>query len=132
MFKKIIGILMLSLLCSPLASFGNSRALAQDVYMGNYVDGNQIWLMSETIQIEDLRHFKARVKSVREGRLVRYIDYVFWGGVGSRGGEAGFKASDGRSGRFTSQLDEWSPVEHNISNYYKDVWQDYISGRRSR
>lgn len=118
---------MLLLAVFSCVSFGNSKAFAQDVYMGNYVDGNEIWLMTETIQKEDARNFKTRVKSVLNGKLIRYIDYDFWGGVDQKGYVHGFKASDGRSGRINAQgLDEWSPVEHEILNYYNKVWSDYI------
>lgn len=112
-----------------ISFIGSSKALAQDIYVGDYVDGSQIWMMTETVQKKNMRTFKVRVKSVRNGKLVRHIDYSFWGGVSAerKGYIENFENSDGRKGETNAQgLDEWSAVEHNIYAEYFKIWSEYV------
>lgn len=117
-----------------LVSFVNGclaqNAYAADVYMGNYRNGNQAWLISESLVMDTARICYVTVKQVRNGKLISYLDYSFTGGVTENGYYETFTCSDGRRGTINALgLDEWSAVEHNIFNYFQDKWFERVMGK---
>ena len=77
---------------------GQNKVSAYDIYCGNYSDGAEIYLMSETGyegQInEEEAYLDCRVKAVKSGRVIYYVDYKFEYG----GGSVTFKNSHGKNG----------------------------------
>ena len=55
----------------------NNHAEAYDQYCGTFRDGNEAYLMTETIRGSKTSNFTCTVKAVK-GRSVTYIDYKFW------------------------------------------------------
>ena len=95
MVKKIF---VVTLLAMAIIFVGNNQAEARDIYCGNYSDGAEVYLMSETVyqgQLnEEEAYLNCRVKAVKSGRVIYYVDYRFEYG----GGSITFKNSHGENG----------------------------------
>ena len=70
---------MMMLLTITLILVGGqvNQAEAYDQYCSVYKDGNEAYLMTETIRGSKESNFTCTVKAVK-GRSVIYIDYKFW------------------------------------------------------
>ena len=95
MFKKFFSVI---LFVTMILVFEQNKVSAYDVYCGNYSDGAEVYLMSETVYQGQLNEEEAyldcRVKAVKSGRVIYYVDYRFEYG----GGSVTFKNSHGENG----------------------------------
>ena len=116
--KKILSVVLLAIM---FVVSQNKFAFAADYYVGNFLNGNKAFLMTETIEyIAGFRDVKARVKSVdSRGRLVSYIDYELEDRMDE--GFVRYKSSEGFAG-----VAQNGSVEFNVYHYAYKKWSDYV------
>ena len=110
-----------------IVSCGQSnRAEAYDLYVGNFSNDLEAYIMTETLEFKNMRIFSVRVKSVnRSGKLVDYVEYQFWG---SPGKSETYSTSDGDRGTISSATK--GTLAHNIYDYAMEVWNDKVANGR--
>ena len=119
--KKIFSVILLA----TMFFFVQEKVFAQDIYCGTFSDGNNAYLMTETIRYisygdsTNEEGIDCKVKSVKNNS-VTYIDYHF---DISEGGTVSFTNSRGSSGQFGGVLSRNGspyPVESEIfENAYR-------------
>ena len=110
MIKKISLVVMLAM--AMIFAAAPTQAAAEEVYVGNYNDGSNVYLLTHMIVIKSVRpySFNCRVRAGRD-----YLDYYFYPVNGS----PYYKNSEGYSG-FANP--EQSPVAWNIYRYVANRW----------
>ncbi|MBR1397203.1 MAG: hypothetical protein IJ563_06685 [Selenomonadaceae bacterium] len=96
MFKKIFVVALVTF--AIIFVNEQNKVSAYDVYCVNYSDGAEVYLMSETVHQgqlnEEESYLDCRVKAIKSGRVIYYVDYRFEYG----GGSVTFKNSHGENG----------------------------------
>lgn len=110
MIKKISCMLVLAVAVMFLAA--PTQAAAEEVYVGNYNDGSNVYLLTHTIVIKRVRPYSFNCR-VRAG--YDYLDYYFF----TRNGSPYYRNSEGYEG-FANP--EQSPVAWNIYRYIVNHW----------
>lgn len=110
MIKKFS--VMVALAVAIIFSVSQSQAAAEEVYVGNYSDGSNVYLLTHTIVIKSVRPYSFNCR-VRAG--YDYLDYYFYPVNGS----PYYKNSEGYRG-FANP--EQSPVAWNIYRYIANHW----------
>ena len=115
--KKILAMAVFAL---SILIFQMPQAAAQDIFVGTYSSGYNVYLMTETIRIQsrDYMDYTCRVKAIR-GNDVIYVDYTFWEDRQRRIIEH-YRDSSGNTGMFTISDANGHPVPYNIDNYVGD------------
>ena len=110
MIKKISCMLVLAM--AVIFVTAPTQAAAEEVYVGNYNDGSNVYLLTHTIVIKRVRpySFNCRVRADYD-----YLDYYFF----TRNGSPYYKNSEGYEG-FANP--EQSPVAWNIYKYIVNHW----------
>lgn len=103
---------MVALAVAIIFSCARTYAYDSEVYVGNYDDGANVYLLTHTIVIKHIRpySFNCRVRAGRD-----YLDYYFY----TRNGSPYYKNSEGYEG-FANP--EQSPVAWNIYRYIEKHW----------
>ncbi len=110
MIKKISCMLVLAV--AIILTGAQNQAAAEAVYVGNYDDGSNVYLLTHTIVIKSVRPYSFNCR-VRAG--YDYLDYYFYPVNGS----PYYKNSEGYRG-FANP--EQSPVAWNIYRYVVNHW----------